>query len=635
MSDVEDWFGKQGSKEEEVPSTAFLHHSDRELSSELEPEDLQSECGSSVPSKVPCTANGKVPIASDFEHCPHLQSFVRCGPHHRAELHVLDEDDIAILKRIWRRYQDDLTEPYYEKKPEFSDSDFDDFYSIACKVVNAMVAEYKVPMILDQATISNTNHVGHPPHADNIQFDSVWWKGKKIPKQDEVQAAREGAYVLWRNEKTSYRSYSCSVSLCDPDGYQGGAVQFFRGFGIKEPIARYKCKEGHGIAFCGCHRNIHAVTGVTSGFRLVLLVWTRPPEVRVPESQATVCYFRPGTGLGVWLTTADILRHLSRRAGREGQVWLPVAEDDGVCQCETCISERQKTSWKECLAQGAGTASGKTNAQVWHCPLPTQPALCMSHGWRRMGKVLSLGDLRSLLSLWERYNDDLCWYERKPEYTPKQLADFTLIARKVVAAMGRAFNEELELDQAAVNCTSYQGHPPHADNMQFDSVWWQGQRIRERDEVLAAQGGAHVHFRRSWTAHRNYCASVLLVDPSEYGGGELEFFNTWGEKEPCDKVKPGAGEGYTYCGCQKSIHAVRGVRWGSRMVLLVWTRPKGSKPAGEAGTCYFKPGSGPSIWLTSEDVDKAAAKAETSTRRGFRGRRGMRWRLVVNSELGT
>eukprot|EP00439_Symbiodinium_sp_Y106_P080855 s75_g19.t1 len=120
-------------------------------------------------------------------------------------------------------------------------------------------------------------------------------------------------------------------------------------------------------------------------------------------------------------------------------------------------------------------------------------------------------------------------------------------------------------------------------------VWWQGQRIRERDEVLAAQGGAHVHFRRSWTAHRNYCAS------------ELEFFNTWGEKEPCDKVKPGAGEGYTYCGCQKSIHAVRGVRWGSRMVLLVWTRPKGSKPAGEAGTCYFKPGSGPSIWLTSED----------------------------------
>eukprot|EP00439_Symbiodinium_sp_Y106_P082950 s75_g22.t1 len=300
-SDLSDWFGKQGSKEEEVPSTAFLHHSDRELSSELEPEDLQSECGSILPGRKPA-----------YPETLNLYT-------------NMEGDDIAILKRIWRRYQDDLTEPYYEKKPEFSDSDFDDFYSIACKVVNAMVAEYKVPMILDQATISNTNHVGHPPHADNIQFDSVWWKGKKIPKQDEVQAAREGAYVLWRNEKTSYRSYSCSVSLCDPDGYQGGAVQFFRGFGIKEGTERrvfmqpllsadaFAVDYTISPRFAGEeNKNIHAVTGVTSGFRLVLLVWTRPPEVRVPESQATVCYFRPGTGLGVWLTTADILRHLSR-----------------------------------------------------------------------------------------------------------------------------------------------------------------------------------------------------------------------------------------------------------------------------------------------------------------------------------
>lgn len=34
--------------------------------------------------------------------------------------------------------------------------------------------------------------------------------------------------------KTSYRSYSCSVSLCDPSGYEGGVIQFFRGFGIKD-----------------------------------------------------------------------------------------------------------------------------------------------------------------------------------------------------------------------------------------------------------------------------------------------------------------------------------------------------------------------------------------------------------------
>ena len=29
-------------------------------------------------------------------------------------------------------------------------------------------------------------------------------------------------------------------------------------------------------------------------------------------------YFRPGTGSGIWLTTADIQKHLARRAGREG-----------------------------------------------------------------------------------------------------------------------------------------------------------------------------------------------------------------------------------------------------------------------------------------------------------------------------
>lgn len=44
--------------------------------------------------------------------------------------------------------------------------DFDSFYAIAQKVVDAMVDEYQVPMVLDQATVSNTNHHGHPPHAD-------------------------------------------------------------------------------------------------------------------------------------------------------------------------------------------------------------------------------------------------------------------------------------------------------------------------------------------------------------------------------------------------------------------------------------------------------------------------------------
>ena len=52
---------------------------------------------------------------------------------------------------------------------------------------------------------------------DNLRFDSVWRNGQRV-WGDELAAARSGAYVLWKEEKTSYRSYSCSVSLSDPNG---------------------------------------------------------------------------------------------------------------------------------------------------------------------------------------------------------------------------------------------------------------------------------------------------------------------------------------------------------------------------------------------------------------------------------
>lgn len=42
--------------------------------------------------------------------------------------------------------------------------------------------------------------MGHPPHADNVQFDSVWRDGQQVDREEQVQAAREGAYVLWREE---------------------------------------------------------------------------------------------------------------------------------------------------------------------------------------------------------------------------------------------------------------------------------------------------------------------------------------------------------------------------------------------------------------------------------------------------
>ena len=46
-----------------------------------------------------------------------------------------------------------------------------------------------------------------------------------------------------------------------------------------------------------------------------------------------------------------------------------------------------------------------------------------------------------------------------------------------------------------------------------------------------------------------------------------------------------------------------GVKWGFRLVLLVWTRhPEAQVPKDQSHVCYFRPGSGQSIWLTEDDT---------------------------------
>merc|ERR1719409_150307 len=105
------------------------------------------------------------------------------------------------------------------KKPKFTPWEFDTYKAIGDKVVAFIAEKIGEPLVLDQATISSTNHLGHPPHADNVQFDSVWWGGRQIAQRDELVAARGGAAVLWKPAKTSYRSYSTTVSLCDPSSY--------------------------------------------------------------------------------------------------------------------------------------------------------------------------------------------------------------------------------------------------------------------------------------------------------------------------------------------------------------------------------------------------------------------------------
>ncbi len=58
--------------------------------------------------------------------------------------------------------------------------------------------------------------------------------------------------------------------------------------------------------------------------------------------------------------------------------------------------------------------------------------------------------------------------------------------------------------------------------------------------------------------YRNYCATVLLSEPWDYSGGELEFFNGWGDKDAQLHIRPSAGDAWLFCGCQHSFHAVQG-----------------------------------------------------------------------------
>jgi len=226
---------------------------------------------------------------------------------------VLLEADIENLTEIWKNYHDDLSWPWYDRKPDFLDHEFILFLDSAQKVVDAMSNTYKMPLVLDHAIISATNRLGDPPHADNVQFDSVWWEGRQIKQKDELVAIQGGAEVLWRPSKTSYRNYCASISLVESWTYGGGDLEFYTNWGDRVPASVHRCRSGSGVAFCGCQKNVHAVTSIEWGFRLVLLVWTRPAGTQSPEDQKTVCHFRQGTGRSVWLTTADLEHYPKRR----------------------------------------------------------------------------------------------------------------------------------------------------------------------------------------------------------------------------------------------------------------------------------------------------------------------------------
>lgn len=595
------------------------------------------------------------------KHCPHPHPSLHCGPHGKITLNdVLTHEECDRLYRLWKRYHDDLTWPWYKKKPEFWDEDFVTYKEVCQRVVDAISEAFSRDLILDQATISATNHIGHPPHCDNVQFDSVWWNGKRIRPKDELVASREGAYPHWRTEKTAYRNYGSTIALVDPEGYEGGEVQFFDKWGDKDPIATHKCKRGSGVAFCGCEQNIHAVTGVRQGFRLVLLVWTRPPGVFVPPEQRSTCYFRPGTGYGVWLTTADMKKREVVQTEKEEDLDDDDLQEEITCDCPLCGPEKTKLSWKQCLkchpktpptsvgssprddetlseessggnrqeasqSRKGGTlnswAAGKdaslveSEQKVSHIPWDLNKKAmkqCAGPCNRvELLRVISDSEVTKLWEIWKWYKDDLSWpwYDEKPEFWTQDFCDLHCIAQKVVDAMAREYGIQLQVDQATISCTNKLGHPPHCDNAQLDSVWWHGRQVKKHDELTAARSGAQILWTPAKTAHRTHGASIALANPDDYWGGELEFYEKWGDQEPCAKHKFSVGDGVAFCGCPKCIHAVIGVTWGKRLQFLVWGRPKDvACPKQQASVCYFRPGTGPSVWLTSADIEQFGEK---------------------------
>merc|ERR1712008_484563 len=182
-------------------------------------------------------------------------------------------------------------------------------------------------------------------------------------------------------------------------GYGGGDLEFYDEWGQKEPSEKHRLKPGCGVAFCGCQRNVHAVAGVRWGFRLVFLIWTRPLEAEVPDDQKHVCYFRPGTGLSVWLTTADLQEYPARRQQKR-QTWVPV-----------CPGRKETEEIKE-----SKIGSSVEGSCLFSCrEIPRVPQ-GSNFSWSRFGREVSTA--RSCAAT--RLNDEGAWGSRCPLSIPRE-----------------------------------------------------------------------------------------------------------------------------------------------------------------------------------------------------------------------
>lgn len=248
------------------------------------------------------------PSEKNYDFRP--EEVLHCKPPHKPieMIDVLTKEDMTTLREVWGAYCDNLDCPRLTAKPILSCEHMQNYHRIVLKVVQRIADIKQVPLSLDQATISATSAVGHKRHADNLVF-GVWRYGYRVPgpvDRELSEARKDGAEIWWKPNTTCHRNYAASLNLVDPSEFQGGEVSFFRTLGAVEPYATYKAQAGSGIVFCGCDECMHEVSGVTGGFRLCLLVWTRDAGIITPAKSKTTHYHRPGTGDAVWLTLADL-----------------------------------------------------------------------------------------------------------------------------------------------------------------------------------------------------------------------------------------------------------------------------------------------------------------------------------------
>jgi len=150
------------------------------------------------------------------------------------------------------------------------------------------------------------------------------------------------------------------------------------------------------------------------------------------------------------------------------------------------------------------------------------------------------------------------------------------ICGRILRAVANYEGEAHFLDLAIISNTAPSGHKPHIDNEKL---------VRNADGTCCWVPG--------FSGHRTWSASVMLSEPSEYGGGELVFYDARSRK-PRVQLKQRQGAGFIFRGDRWHAHGVNPITWGTRLVLVVFLR---GDPRPQVPRLYTRAGLGRAVYL--------------------------------------